>query len=465
MKEQKNGNRFTNFIKTSTSVRMFIVGFLILILLVPLAYIKDLIKDRKQLQTEVIEEINDSWGSEIVLYGPILKIPYYTYSESTITDTKTKKTQTIRERSTNYAHFFPNELDVSGNIATELKKRGIYSTSVYNAKTTIKGNFIKPDFSFIDHIPNKDILWDKTQVILQTSNLKGLNDEMLIQFGDQKLAFESKFQNTEKFSQNQFDKYGNYTKTIAKYTIETPVFNLIDILKKASISYHMDYNASGSSQFRIIPIGKETKMHLTSNWKDASFNGEFLPYNPDKIKEDGFDARWKILQMNRPYGQQFKSLPDLYNYSFGVDFFIPVDDYQQNERSAKYGFLMIALTFLLFFLIQTLSKINIHPFQYMMIGLALVIFYTLLISISEHSDFTKAYLIAGSAVVLLITFYSKSILKIWKFPLFIGLSLSALYGFIYVIIQLENYALLVGSIGLFAILAAVMYASRKIDWS
>jgi len=138
--------------------------------------------------------------------------------------------------------------------------------------------------------------------------------------------------------------------------------------------------------------------------------------------------------------------------------------YQKSERSAKYGFLVIGLTFLIFFLIQTLSKINIHPFQYLMIGLALTMFYTLLVSISEHSNFLKAYITAGISVIILITLYSKSILKTFKFPLFIGASLSALYAFIYVIIQLENYALLVGSIGLFIILATVMFVSRKIDW-
>ena len=121
--------------------------------------------------------------------------------------------------------------------------------------------------------------------------------------------------------------------------------------------------------------------------------------------------------------------------------------------------------FLIFFLIQTMSKIHIHPFQYLMIGLALVMFYTLLVSISEHSNFLKAYLIAGISVVLLITLYSKSILRNFKFSALIGLSLTALYSFIYVIIQLENYALLVGSIGLFVILATVMFVSRKIDWS
>ena len=142
-----------------------------------------------------------------------------------------------------------------------------------------------------------------------------------------------------------------------------------------------------------------------------------------------------------------------------------VDEYQKSERSAKYGFLVIGLTFLIFFLIQTLSKITIHPFQYIMIGLALVMFYTLLVSISEHSTFLKAYLIAGISVIALISWYAKSILKTLKFSIFIAVSLMALYTFIYVIIQLENYALLVGSIGLFAILACVMFVSRKIDWN
>lgn len=153
------------------------------------------------------------------------------------------------------------------------------------------------------------------------------------------------------------------------------------------------------------------------------------------------------------------------NYSFGVDFIIPVDEYQKNDRASKYGFLVIGLTFLIFFVIQSISKISIHIFNYTMIGLALVMFYTLLISITEHSSFLKAYLIAGISVVLMISLYSVSILKSKKFAAFIGLSLTALYTFIFVIIQLENYALLAGSIGLFVILGLVMYFSRKIDWN
>jgi inner membrane protein len=226
----------------------------------------------------------------------------------------------------------------------------------------------------------------------------------------------------------------------------------------------MSYNGSDSIQF--IPIGKTTTVSIDSDWQSPSFNGSFAANNSTKkISKTGFHADWKILDINRSFSQQYiTKIPDLNEYSFGVKLLETVDQYQQNERASKYGFLVIGLTFLIFFLIQSVSKINIHIFQYTMIGIALVMFYTLLISITEHSSFSLAYVIAGVSVVGLITLYSVSILKNRKFPAFIGVSLSVLYTFIFVIIQLEDYALLVGSIGLFAILAAVMYFSRKIEW-
>jgi inner membrane protein len=215
----------------------------------------------------------------------------------------------------------------------------------------------------------------------------------------------------------------------------------------------------------MVPIGKTTDAKITSNWNSHNFNGNFSPVSRE-ITDKGFAANWKILHFNRPFAQQyFDVLPELGKYAFAVDFITPVDEYQQNERASKYGFLVIGLTFLIFFLIQSISKINIHIFQYSMIGIALIMFYTLLISITEHSSFSFAYLVAGASVIIMISLYSISILKDTKFPTFIGISLSVLYTFIYVIIQLEDYALLVGSIGLFLILAAVMYFSRKIEWN
>ena len=246
-------------------------------------------------------------------------------------------------------------------------------------------------------------------------------------------------------------------------SLETNYFDFQSLQNDTKFNFTISFN--GSKQVKMVPIGKTTDAKMTSNWNSPNFNGNFSPISRE-ITDNGFEANWKILHFNRPFAQSyFDILPDLGKYAFAVDFITPVDEYQQNERASKYGFLVIGLTFLIFFLIQSISKINIHIFQYSMIGIALIMFYTLLISITEHSSFSFAYLIAGASVIIMISLYSISILKDKKFPMFIGASLSVLYTFIYVIIQLEDYALLVGSIGLFFILAAVMYFSRKIEWN
>ena len=447
-------NKFGNWLKTSITARMLIVGFLTVVLLIPLVFIQELIKERSHRQTEVIEEINQQWGNEVLIYGPILKVPYKTYNEKTVTDKITKKIYTETFEEIHDAYFFPETLSINSSINPIEKKRGIYTTAVYNSKMTLNGTFVKPDFTDVE-IDDKDILWDKAKIIIQSSNVKGVNEANLkLEGTDYELT--SKYNSQKNYNPNQ----------VILHTLETKHIKKEQLSFTKPLSFNISFNIKGSEQIRFVPTGKQTEAQITSNWKTANFFGEFLPYNDDKITDKGFDAKWKILELNRPFSQQhFNGIPDLKDFAFGVNFMIPVDEYQKSERSTKYGFLVIALTFLIFFLIQTLSKINIHPFQYLMIGLALTMFYTLLVSISEHSNFLKAYLIAGVSVIVLITLYSKSILKTVKFPLFIGASLTALYTFIYVIIQLENYALLVGSIGLFLILAIVMYVSRKIDWN
>ncbi|WP_298368027.1 cell envelope integrity protein CreD [uncultured Lutibacter sp.] len=452
----KQQNKFGSWLKTSITARMLMVGLLIIILLIPLSYIKSLINERAKRQESVVNEINAKWGNEVLLYGPILKIPYKTYTEKLITNNATKKVSKETIEHLNYAYFFPNDLNIKSEINPEVKKRGIYKTSVYKSNLQINGNFSKPNFK-LNETQDSDILWEKATVIIKTSNLKGINNQVEIQINNNDYKFVPKYE-------EQLTK--NYNNSLSLHKLETSYIKKDDLQHKQHKTFNINITVSGSKQFTIIPIGKETNLNVLSNWKTANFIGEFLPLNSNKITENGFDAKWKVLHINRPFSQEyFKLLPNLNEYAFGVNFMIPVDEYQKSERSAKYGFLVIALTFLVFFLIQSISKISIHPFQYLMIGLALTMFYTLLISISEHSNFLKAYLIASFSVITLITIYSKSILKTNKFPIFICISLAALYTFIYVIIQLENYALLVGSIGLFTILAIVMYISRKIDWN
>ena len=442
-------NKFLKWIKTSPTARMIMIGFLSFILLIPLVFIEDLIKERSDRQTSVIDQISKQWGNEVSIYGPILKVPYKTFKEKTIVDQITKKVTTETIEYVKYAYFFPKKLDVQSIINPELKKRGIYNTAVFNSEIIMSGVFDSLNFTKKE-INVENILWNKSKIILKTTNVKGVNNAIQFDINGKKYNLSSN-------GGNRFNNEGYYTLESSFIQFNKPIKNS---------SFSLKLNIKGSKEIRFIPIGKETTARISSNWKTANFMGEFLPYNSDKINENGFDAKWKVLDINRPFPQQhFDDIPYLQEYDFGVNFKIPVDEYQKSERSAKYGFLVISLTFLIFFLIQTISKIHMHPFQYLMIGLALVMFYTLLVSISEHSNFLKAYVVAIIAVIGLISLYAKSILKSTKFMSFIAVSLTILYAFIFIIIQLESYALLVGSIGLFVILATVMYTSRKIDWS
>ncbi|MGW9687122.1 cell envelope integrity protein CreD [Flagellimonas sp. 2504JD1-5] len=443
-KKTKIGNWFKN----SISAKMLTVGFLILILLIPLGFVKDLIRERGFRQTEVIEEINTKWGNQVILNGPILKVPYTVYIEEKVFDEKTKTFLTSQKPERHHAYFFPWELNIKSQVQTKPLERGIYESVVFSSENHLTGKFTKLNFS-IREIKEEDILWDKATLLFKTSNLKGIRNTVKVTFGEKEYDLKPKFDNA----------YMN--------TLESGYLSGLEEILKTPLAFQSNISINGSNTLQFIPIGKETRVSMKSNWHSPSFNGNFLPDTEGKkITDSGFEAQWKVLETNRRFGQYFfDSLPDLSDFSFGTEFLVPIDDYQKTERTSKYGLMIIGLTLLVFLLIQISSKIAIHSFQYLMIGLALVMFYTLLISISEHQNYLIAYLISGVSVVGLITVYSRSILKNSKFTFLILGSMFSLYAFIFVIIQLEDYALLVGSIGLFIILAIIMFTSRKIDWS
>ncbi|MCL6265091.1 cell envelope integrity protein CreD [Flagellimonas myxillae] len=444
--KQKIGNWF----KTSISAKMLVVGFLILILLIPLAFVKDLIRERGVRQHEVIEEINTKWGQQVVLNGPILKLPYHVFVEEKVFDSKAEAFVKTQKPVRHEAYFFPWELDMDSQVETQPLERGIYESVVFNANTKISGSFAQLEAYIKDkEIQPENILWDKATLLYKTSNLKGITSTVKVTLGTQDYELKPQFDHS----------YMN--------TLESGHLKNLELLRDSPIPFISLLNINGSKSFQFVPIGKETRVSMKSNWHSPSFNGNFLPSVEGKeIGPEGFSAQWKVLETNRRFGQYFyDKLPDLSDYAFGTEFLVPVDDYQKTERTSKYGLMIIGLTLLVFLLIQISSKISIHPFQYLMIGLALVMFYTLLISISEHQNFFFAYLVSGFSVVALISVYSRSILKNTKFTWLVLGSMFSLYTFIFVIIQLEDYALLVGSIGLFLILGTIMFTSRKIDWS
>lgn len=450
MENQNQQNRILVWLNQSLTVKMVVVGILLLVLLIPLYFVQNLIAERAQRQEEVIAEINQKWGGEHIISGPILKIPYVKRTLTPTIDPNSKESKNSLQTSVSFVYFLPEKLKGSCQLDVKKLKRSIYESAVYEGSLVLDGILAQPDLASED-IKEEDVLWEKSTVIIQTSNLKGIKNNLFLKLGEKTLSLTPKLENQ------------NSTNFTSMQSLETDQFDFREIKNKA-FEFNLLFN--GSEQFRIIPVAKQTQLNMKSNWTSPSFIGEYLPKNEsEKLTKEGFNANWEILFYNRPFSQSFlDALPDLSAYSFGVNLVVPVDEYQKSERSAKYGFLVISFTFLFFFLIQAVRSINIHPFQYLLIGLALVMFYTLLISISEHSSFLIAYWIASLSVILLIGWYAASILKNKKFATFVSISLAALYTFIYVIIQLENYALLVGSIGLFLILGIVMYVSRKIVW-
>lgn len=441
----ENAQNEIPFYQTITA-KIIMVGLLALFLLIPLSYVQSLITERAERKKDVVQEVTKSWGTDVHLYGPILQVPYKMYTKTSIYNTQTKKEEISTTQTIENAYFFPEKLDLKTQIQKDNSlKRGLYNVVVFSTDIQAQGSFATPNFKKLQ-IDEANVLWDQATILVKTTNLKSSKGSLHLKLNNTDLTFESKANN---------DKYYD--------DLQSDVFNLKD-LKNFSFQFKMKYNGSNSVKF--VPVAKNTTLSIDSDWQNPSFEGIFAANTNSKtITKKGFHADWTVSQVNRPFSQEYIDiLPQLNEYLFGVKLIETVDQYQQNERASKYGFLMIGLTFLIFFLIQTISKISIHIFQYGMIGLALVLFYTLLISITEHATFSIAYAIATFAVIVMLFLYTLSILKSAKFSLFIAIALGGLYSFIYIIIQLENYALLVGSVGLFLILGMVMYFSRKIDW-
>ncbi len=436
--------RASHWLKTSITLRLFTIGILILILLIPVGMVRDLIREREYRKSAAINEVSAKWGEAQTVNGLVLTIPYYTYVK-VVEDAKNDKYRLEPIR--NYAHFLPNELQVNGDVIPEKRYRGIYEVVVYNSKVTLAGNFAMPDFE-VWNIKEKDVMWEEAFVSLGLSDMRSIQNNVQVNWNGSQHPFNPGIETNEVIGTGM--------------STRVPVGPAKEADESWTFEVLLDFN--GSSQLRFIPLGKNTAVSLNSSWQDPSFDGAFLP-DEREITPQGFTAQWNVLHLNRTYPQSFRgSMKGIYESAFGVNLIVPAGEYQKSMRSAKYASLFITLTFMLFFFAQIMNNVRIHPIQYIMVGLALCIFYTLLIALSEHLPFQWAYLISSSAIIGLIVMYAHSIFKNIRLTGIIAAILVILYGFVYVILQLQDYTLLVGSLGLFVVLATVMYLSRKIDW-
>jgi inner membrane protein len=425
----------------SLSLKIGIIIFLILILLIPTAMVESIIHEREERQKAAMEEISNKWGEEQTLIGPVLSIPYDHFMS--MKESSDAKPKLIKQ--TRLIHILPNTLQINGTVKPEKRYRGIYEVVVYDSEVNLQGQFASFDFTKLD-IKEENIHYDKAYLSLGLSDLRGIESQVTLKWNDNDSFFSPGIPDTD----------------IIQRGIST---NVLVKENNSPYKFKLKLDLKGSQFLYFTPVGKTTDINVTSSWETPSFAGLFLP-DERNITEAGFTAHWNVLHLNRNYPQQWiGSKYDIAKSAFGVNLLLPIDRYQKATRVAKYAILFIALTFLVFFFVEVQHSIFIHPIQYILVGIALIVFYTLLISISEHISFNIAYSISSIMTIGLIFAYVKAILNIRFMSELMAGILLVLYSFIFVIIQLQDFALLIGSIGVFIILSLVMYFSRKIDWT
>lgn len=428
-------------LKRNLLFKTSVIIVIALLLLIPTSMIEGLIYERENTQKLAVQEVSSKWGKEQTITGPILSIPYYKYIKQYSKKDSLDKIIQIKE----YIHFLPDELKVNSYLKPEKRYRGIYEIVVYNSNIEFSGKFNSIELNNVD-IPFKDIIFDKAFVTIGINDLRGIEKQIELNWNQENISFNP----------------GTVTTDVIDSGINAEV--KIENNDKTSYEFNFKLDLKGSQLLHFIPVGKTSDFKMESIWNNPSFNGAFLP-DSRKVSALGFNAHWNIIHLNRNYPQVWiGSKHSVIDSAFGVDLLLPIDNYQKSTRTIKYAILFIALTFMVFFFVEILNKKFIHPIQYILVGFALIIFFSLLLALSEHIKFNSAFIISAISTLILITGYVKAILKSNNLTFLISGILAILYTFIFVIIQLQDYALLIGSIGLFIILGIVMYFSRKIDW-
>lgn len=435
MRVQKTIERASGWLSNSATIKIATIGILVLVLLIPAAMINSLIKEREQRRNGVVHELNGKWGNSQTLTGPFISVPYTTYYTSS---------EGRESKSTSILHILPESLNITGTIMPEKRYRGIYETVLYNAQLQFSGVFTLPPLADMNIEPG-NIHWDRAFFSVGIADLRGVRDSIAVTFNEQ----------------SHICKPGLKSRDLA--TAGVGAFTGA-ILPDQKNTFSFALNLNGSEELNFIPLAESNTVQLESSWPSPGFSGAFLPESRT-VSAKGFTASWKVLNLNRSYPQMWEA--DQYQVqdsAFGLKLIIPADLYQKTTRVAKYAIMFIVCTFAAFFIAEITGGYRFHVIQYVLIGLAILLFYVLLLSLSEHLSFNGAYFAAAAAITLLIALYSKGILGSRRFAWSIAGILAGMHSFLFVVLQLEDYALVLGSSGLLIVLAAIMYITRNIDW-
>lgn len=438
-KTKKERKAMKDFDFSNSSIKFGLIILLILLFLIPISLIKNLIRDRRFYQEEAISSIIEPLGGESEIQGMVIAVPYKSYKE--YVDSKDK---THIEIETKYAIFAPDTYKADFSVSPYYLTRGIFKVPVFNGNIDINAEFSNFDFSYFG-IESKDIIEKDAVLILGFSNTKNLTAQPKLIMNDKNLAL----------SPIKYDSISPF-QTSVYYTLSG-----INMKEKMLLNGKIDFQ--GGESIKIRPIATDNYFTMQSDWTSPSFSGGWLPKERN-ISDKGFSAAWSIAGLSTVYPKSWLSENKFTPESLKVSFIIPVDTYKKTERSVKYALLFLIIPFIALLISEIFSKIKIHPVQYCLIGFADVIFYLLLLSISEHIPFDFTYLICAVCVSLSTLFYATAIFKKIKWGgLLSGVQFIS-YIFLYGTLQAEDYALLIGSIGLFIVVILLMFITRKIDW-
>jgi inner membrane protein len=442
--------------------KIIIVVILTAVITIPLAMIQSTINERKQFHDDAVRSIAADSVREQSVTGPLLVIPYtdeYQEREDTTEDGKKKVIYTPRTIQ-RILVVYPNELNVTGTIDTDQRYRGIHKVLVYTGQHAISGDFILPhDDAFVREKKDSKLTLGQAYMAIGIDDVRGIHQIPGLDWGGRKSEF----------------RQGSGLAALPS-GLNAPVGPL-DLDSKEPVKFSFALKLDGIERLGFTPVGKNNHVTLSSKWPHPQFGGRFLPPPHNRtINSNGFTATWDISslatnaqqQLTDLIGQTHKNEAGAASLaavdSFSVGFIEPINIYSQADRAVKYGLLFVALTFAAFFLFEVLKQLPIHPVQYALVGLALTLFFLLLVSLSEQIPFAAAYVIASAACILLNGFYLAHVLRNRKRGFGFGAALTLLYGVLYGVLQSENNALLMGSILLFGVLSAIMIATRKVDW-
>ncbi|MDR0993312.1 MAG: cell envelope integrity protein CreD [Verrucomicrobiota bacterium] len=443
---------------STSTAKILLLMTLVLVMLIPLSMVRGIVRDRGHTATRAEDEIMEAWGGSLVFSGPILSIPCTRTKEVVTTASNGIKT-TETTKSAYYLAVAPKELSIDTALKTQIRKRGIFSVPLYSGNIVLTGTFnlaratgalnAAAGESLNPHAPA--VLYISIQSQKGITAIEGTIGAFSGAGGAQGLFFEPGSTSLVPSSNSSSGVSARLTLGQADFSGDIPFVVTIGI--------------QGGKSARFLPIAQSTHVAMRADWPSPSFQGAFLPVS-SKISDTDFSAEWEVSYLSRdiPLFWTSAAVPDASESFFGVNFFRAIDTYALNTRAVKYAILFLIVPFLTLFLLEVFTKRRIHPVPYILVGIGNIIFYLLLLALSEQIPFYTAYFVAASAVTVMLTLYSRSLLPSWSKTWYMGAVAVLSYVLLYAVLNVESYALLIGALCTFAVTAFIMFVTRKFDW-